>query len=154
MKKYALDVVKDLIDGKLPWADTKEIMSSQKDVDRFEKVKEIMQDRVEWDEKILLPLGIHLYIVAKGNEKIVKCSCGHEFGDYRKNWKESALIYVRDTEEKLEEIYPGPTKCNTEWMELREFYCPGCGIMLDVEAMPPGYPIVFKFEPDLEAMGL
>jgi acetone carboxylase gamma subunit len=34
-------------------------------------------------------------------------------------------------------------------MVLREFYCPGCGKMLDVEAVPPGYPLIFNFEPEL-----
>jgi len=36
-------------------------------------------------------------------------------------------------------------------MELREYFCPGCKSQLDVEAVPPGYPIVFNFLPDLEA---
>ncbi len=35
-------------------------------------------------------------------------------------------------------------------MELREFYCPGCHALLEVEAVPQGYPIVFDFLPDLE----
>jgi acetone carboxylase gamma subunit len=36
-------------------------------------------------------------------------------------------------------------------MELREFYDPNDGTLLHVEAVPPGYPIVHNFEPDLEA---
>jgi acetone carboxylase gamma subunit len=35
-------------------------------------------------------------------------------------------------------------------MEIREFICPGCASLLEVEAAPPGYPIVFDFLPDLE----
>ena len=34
---------------------------------------------------------------------------------------------------------------------LREFYCPGCYTLLEVEACPPGYPVQFDFLPDLEA---
>ncbi len=28
--------------------------------------------------------------------------------------------------------------------------CPGCRTQLEVEAVPPGYPVIFDFEPDLE----
>ncbi len=35
-------------------------------------------------------------------------------------------------------------------MEIREFICPGCATLLEVEAVPPGCPIVFDFLPDLE----
>ncbi len=36
-------------------------------------------------------------------------------------------------------------------MELREFYDPIDGTLLYVETVPPGYPIIHNFEPDLEA---
>ena len=147
---YPKDVIKDLIDGKLPWEMTKNIMSSPKDDDRFMKVLEIEQERVPWPEKIIMPYAENLYIVEKGKERIVKCICGHEFGDYRINWKDNALIYIRDTAEKLEEIFPGPRKCNPEWMHIREYYCPTCGILLEVENLPLGYPIIFDFLPDLD----
>ena len=38
-----------------------------------------------------------MFIVEKGDERIIKCSCGQEFGDYRENWKLKALINVLDT---------------------------------------------------------
>ena len=40
--------------------------------------------------------------------------------------------------------------CDPEWMELREYFCPACWCLLEVEAVPPGYPVVFDFLPDLE----
>ncbi len=148
---YTKEDLKDLYEGKLPWEKVKEIMSRPKDDDRFEKYIEILQEKVPWPERILLPIGEHLYIVQKGKERVVKCDCGHEFGDYRKNWKLSALILVRDTREKLEEIYPG-TKCpDPALCEVREFICPGCGALLKVESVPVGYPIIFDFLPDLDA---
>jgi acetone carboxylase gamma subunit len=33
---------------------------------------------------------------------------------------------------------------------LREFFCPGCKTLLEVDAAPPGYPISHDFLPDLE----
>lgn len=145
---YPKDLIRDLIDGKLPPEMVKQIMSAPKDEDRFQKVLEIEQERVPWKEKILVPLQEHLYVVQKGKEKIVKCSCGYEFGDYRRNWKESALVYERDPSDG--EIYVGPRGADPEWMILREFYCPGCAAQLEVEAVPPGYPFIFTFLPDLE----
>lgn len=145
------EVLKDLIEGKLDWPRVKQIMSSPKDADRFEKYIALMQERVHWPEKILLPLGEHLYIVAKGKQRIVKCDCGCEFGDWRENWKLKALVYVRNTRQKLAEIYPGPRSPDPAWCEIREFYCPGCGAQLEVENVPPGYPITFDFLPDIDA---
>lgn len=152
MTKYTRETLEDLLDGKLPFSQVKAMMSAFKDPERFEMMLEIHQSRVPWSEKILLPLGLHLYIVLKENgDRVVKCDCGYEFGDYRRNWKLNALIYVRDTEEKLAEIYPkmmGPDPC---WMEIREYYCPGCSTQLEVESVPPGYPVVFDFRPDIDA---
>jgi acetone carboxylase gamma subunit len=150
MTSYPKDLIRDLIDGRLPWQTTKQVMSDFKDDGRFETYLEILQERVPWKERILLPLGEHLYIVQKGRGRIVKCDCGHEFGPYTENWKLAASIYVRDNAEKLEEIYPGARKCDPNWMEIREYYCPGCMTQLETEAVTPGYPIVFDFVPDLE----
>jgi len=33
----------------------------------------------------------------------------------------------------------------------REYYCPECGTMHDVEAPTPWYPVIHEFEPDIEA---
>jgi acetone carboxylase gamma subunit len=33
---------------------------------------------------------------------------------------------------------------------LREYFCPGCLALLEVEAVPPGYPVIHDFVPDLE----
>ena len=150
MANYTQDVISDLIDGNLPWQITKRIMSDFKDTDRFDKYVSVLQARVPWKEQILLPIGEHLHIVNSGGKRIVKCECGNEFGDYTKNWKLSALIYVRNSGESLDDLYPGAKKFDTTLQELREFICPGCMTILEVEVVPPGYPINFDFLPDLE----
>lgn len=151
MAAYSDGIIADLIDGRLDWAKTKEIISNPKDPERFDQVVRILQARMPWTERILLPLAEHLYIVQKGPERIVKCDCGFEFGDYRENWKNKARVYVRDTVESLRELYRPYEHSDPQWMELREFYCPGCYALLEVEAVPPGYPVIFDFKPDLEA---
>jgi acetone carboxylase gamma subunit len=152
MAAYERPLLEALYDGRLGATETHGVMSRYKDAERFESMLAIHQDRVPWKDPILLPLGEALFIVANADgERVTKCSCGHEFGDYRRNWKLAALIHVRNSEEALAEIYAGLTGCDPDWMELREFFCPGCRRQLEVEAVPPGYPIVADFEPDLEA---
>jgi len=143
--KYPKNVIRDLMDGRLP-ADKVHEMQKYTDDGRQEIVLEIEQERLGWSEKILLCLQEHLYIVEKKNgERIIKCSCGHEFNDYRVNWKLNALVYERDPQDG--EVYKGPRAADPNYMILREFYCPGCGVQLDVEAVPPGYPFIFNFLP-------
>ena len=78
-----------------------------KDEDRFWKYLEVLQERVPWKDKILLRISGYLYIVAKeGGGRVVKCDCGHEFGDYRINWKLSCRIRVRRTVEEMSEVVP------------------------------------------------
>lgn len=88
MPEYDKKTLEDLMDARLQFPQVKSIMSAYKDSDRFMKYIEILQERVTWDERILLPYGLHLYIVEnKDGRRLVKCDCGHEFGDYKKNWK-------------------------------------------------------------------
>lgn len=150
MTSYSKDVIRDLVEGRLPWHQTKRIMSAYKDEDRFFKVLEVLQERVEWTDKILLPVSDHLFIVQGRKGRITRCECGHDFGDYRKNWKRAANINVRNTEKSLREIYPNSDIPDPQWMEIREFLCPSCGTIHEVEACAPGYPIVHDFQPDLE----
>lgn len=147
--EWSKDVLRDLRDGNLDLPVLFEMQKSIKEENRFEAMVKIEQEKVNFPEKILVPIGEHLYVVQKGSEKLVKCGCGHEFGDYRQTWKLNAVVFVRDTAESMEEVFRGPRRCDPSWMVLREFYCPTCAAMLEVEAVPPGYPFVFDFLPDL-----
>ena len=142
--------IEKLIDGVLPWPATQDMLKSAKDTNRFDKYVEIMQERVEFDEPILLPLTPMLFIVAKEGERVVLCRCGQDFGDYRVNWKLSALIYVRDDEQSMSEVYKGRELPDPKWIQLREYICGGCGSQLEVEAVPRGCPPDFDFLPDLD----
>jgi acetone carboxylase gamma subunit len=151
MTEYSEAVIRDLVAGALPFNQTRRIMSAYKDDDRFKKYVAVLQERVAFDDPILLPVGDHLFICQSAAGRVTKCECGHSFGDYRKNWKLNAAIRVRDTEEALREIYPNSDIPDPQWMEIREFLCPQCATLHEVEAAAPGYPIVHDFEPDLEA---
>ena len=148
--EYTEKHLKLLIEGKLSSDMLHEVQVSAKDENRLEKIIKIEQGRVPWKEQIILPLQEHLYIVKKGTEKIIKCSCGFEFGDYKNNWKDNALVYQRDTDESLQEVHKNARRADPKQNVIREFYCAGCGTQLDVEAVPPGYPFIFSALPDLE----
>ncbi|MEW5703532.1 MAG: acetone carboxylase subunit gamma [Pseudomonadota bacterium] len=153
MGKVNKDLVRQLIDGTIGRGDAHSLLRlARKDPERFQTYLEVLQERVPWEEKILMRISDHLYIVCKGEGlRIVKCDCGHEFGDYRSNWKLGALLRVRETAKEFEEVYyPAPACPEPEWQEIREFYCPGCVAQLAVEVVPPGYPIVFEMLPDLD----
>ena len=142
--------IEKLIDGVLSWPATQDMLKSPKDEDRFDKYVEILQERVDFTEQILLPLTPQLFIVAAAGERVVKCRCGHGFGDYRVNWKLSSLIHVRDSEESISEVYRGREMPDPAWNQLREYICPRCGTQLEVEAVPRGCPPDFEFLPDLD----
>jgi acetone carboxylase gamma subunit len=156
------ETLRDLVEERLPRSQVRAIQSSYKDPGRFDQYVALLHERVEWDEPIVLPFGEHLNIVAAGGQEpsaggagsgvryVIKCDCGHEFCDYRENWKLEALINVRDTEESLREIYPEKMAGDPDWNHLREYFCPGCKTLLEVDAVPPGYPVVHEFLPDLE----
>lgn len=145
-----VDTLRDMLDGKLARRAIKDIQSSFKDPDRFDKWIAILQERVPYDDPIVLPVGESLNVVRAGEDLVIRCDCGHDFCDHARNWKMEALVYIRDTEESLREVYAQMTHCDPEWMELREYYCPGCLRQLEVEALPPGHPVVQEFLPDIE----
>jgi len=153
MSAYTKEQVSNLVDGRLDWDTTVRMLSMPKDHERFSQYLEVLQGKVAWPDKIVLPLGPHLHIVQAANSKrwLVKCDCGLEFCDYRENWKLYANVYVRDTEEAMLEVYPKLMAPDTQWQVYREYYCPSCGTMHDVEAPTPWYPVIHDFEPDIEA---
>jgi N-methylhydantoinase B len=146
------ETLEALLDERLSRREVKDIQSGYKDADRFEKWIAILSDRVEWDDPIVLPIGEALYVVRRraDGELAVRSEAGHDFCGFAENWKVHAPVFIRDTEELLQEVYPRMAHCDPEWMELREFYCPRSGRLLEVEAVTPGYPVVHDFLPDVE----
>jgi len=147
------ETIRQLIDGNLPWDQLRnEVLQGPKDPDRFEQTIDILQERVDWDEPILLPLNDHLYAVAKDGERLVKAQCGHEFCPLDENWKRQCQVRKREQED-ITELYPEWHGPDPDWdFQLREYFCPECYTLLDVEAVPAGYPVYQKFEPDIDAL--
>ncbi|MEM1138544.1 MAG: acetone carboxylase subunit gamma [Pseudomonadota bacterium] len=151
MAEYDIETLRELKDRKLPVEKIHEMQSRFKDKDRFLKMLAIWQESVEWDDKILLPLAEHLFVVQKPDGKrIIKSKWGHEYCEAHENWKLHAKVFVRDTQEKIDEVYPHMLGCDSDWMVLREYYDPASGTLLEVEAVAPGYPVVHDFKPDID----
>ena len=147
------DLIKRLIKGEVAWDEVLKLLRQEKDVDRFEKYIEALQELVNFDDKILVRLNEYLYVVKrKDGKRVVKCGkCGYDFGDYRVNWKINSMVIVRKTQNELNEIYHWEEIAPLEgWSEIREYYCPGCYTLLSVECVPPGYPAIFEFLPDID----
>lgn len=147
MNHYPDETIRQLLDGALP-LDEVAILQRDKDESRLEQVLRLEQERLGWSERIILPLQENLYIVERPDgARVVRCNCGQDFGDYRVNWKESALVYERHPQDG--EVFLPNKGADPDWQLLREFYCPSCATLLDVEPVPAGYPFVFNFLPDL-----
>ena len=147
------ELIEQLIDGSIDAENaTRLLKMERKDKDRFFNYVAVLQERVTWNDQILLRLGDKVYIVLnEKKQRVVKCECGHEFCDYRKNWKLACKIRTRSTLEEMQQVYdPAPAVPEPGWQEIREFFCPDCASQLAVEVVAPGYPVVFEMLPDLD----
>lgn len=144
--------VRQLIDGELTWDELRnEVLPDPKDPNRFEKTRETLQERVDWDDPILVPLNDHLYVVGTDDGRIIKSHCGEDLCGADENWKNSCQVRIREEDEELEELYPEYMHIAPEWsFELREWYCPGCYELVDVDTVPVGYPVFKPFDPDID----
>lgn len=80
--------------------------------------------------------------------------CDREIVSARENYKHGCLVYDRDPQE----IHPPEIEGDftfspdPEWMRFVEFYCPGCGTLLETEPLPPGHPITHDIELDVDRL--
>jgi N-methylhydantoinase B/acetone carboxylase alpha subunit len=141
----------DLYDEKLSRRAVHDIQSGIKDPDRFDTWIAVLQERVAYDDPIVLPFGEGLNIVkrAADGEYVIRTDAGADLCRWDENWKMHTVMFVRDTDEAYREIYPELGHPPGEWQELREYYCPVSGHLLETEAVPPGYPVVHEYLPDL-----
>ena len=134
------DLIRQLGDGTIDDDNAERLLKlPRKDKERFLNYIEVLQEKVPFDDRILLRLGDKLYVVSKGaGVRETQCECGHSFGDYRENWKLRCKIRTRKTPEKMAEVYdPAPAVPEAGWQEIREFFCPSCATQHAVEVAPP-----------------
>jgi acetone carboxylase gamma subunit len=146
------ETLQALFEERLTRREVKEIQSGYKDPDRFEKWLSVLQRSVSYEDPIVLPAGEGLNIVKRLGDGalLYRCDCGADFSAHDRNWKLEAVVYVRDSEQAMLEIYPKMAGPDPRLQQVREYYCPACARQLEVEALPPGYPIVHDFLPDIQ----
>lgn len=144
--------VRQLVDGELSDDELRnEVLPDPKDPKRFQKVREVLQEETGWDDPVLVPLNDHMYVVGTDEGRVIRSHCGEDLCDADENWKEYCEVNVRREDDELEELYPKYMNIAPEWdFELREWFCPGCYALVDVDTTPVGYPVYKPFEPDID----
>ena len=80
--------------------------------------------------------------------------CGKELISARENYKKGCLVRERDPRDIWdplvdEDFFYAP---DPEWLRVVEFYCPGCGVMVENELLPPGHPVTHDIELDIDKL--
>lgn len=70
----------------------------------------------------------------------IRCRCGHVLGPADRHYKELAAWAVFPVQRIGPEV--NPAQWNGARFELREFYCPGCLALLEIEIARPGEPLL------------
>ena len=80
--------------------------------------------------------------------------CGQELIGARDNYKKGCLVHERDPREIHRPMVEGPYTFapDPDWCRIVEFYCPGCGVMVENEYLPPGHPITHDIELDIDRL--
>lgn len=80
--------------------------------------------------------------------------CGRELFAARDSYKKGCVIAERDPSSIYHPMIEGEFTFSPdpEWIRIIEFYCPGCGTMIDNEFLPPGHPITNDIELDIDAL--
>jgi acetone carboxylase gamma subunit len=80
--------------------------------------------------------------------------CEHELGPARQNYKRGCLVYDRDPREIHPPLVSGEFNFSPDplWVRIVEFYCPSCGVQMETEYLPPGHPLTWDIEIDLDRL--
>jgi acetone carboxylase gamma subunit len=83
--------------------------------------------------------------------------CDHDLGDARDNYKRGLLVYDRDPRE-IHWPLIDPTRYgytfapDPAYTAQLEFYCPGCGTLVETEYTVPGHPPTHDIEFDIDSL--
>lgn len=92
----------------------------------------------------ILKAGQHLRLVSDGKDKYVSCSCSRVLAPANENYKE----WVVEARKPLSAAGPNcdPFEKGADTFELREYYCPGCASLLEVDMVEKTEPVVWDLE--------
>ncbi len=80
--------------------------------------------------------------------------CGHGLISARENYKKGCLVADRKPAEVHPPVIAGDYGFvpDEQWVHVLEFYCPECSRQIEVEYLPPGHPVTYDIEPDIDAL--
>ena len=81
--------------------------------------------------------------------------CNHDLGSARESYKLACVLTDRDPREIHKPIGPSAEfnfAPDPEWVRLIEIYCPGCGTLIENEYLPPGHPLTWDIQLDIDAL--
>jgi N-methylhydantoinase B len=83
----------------------------------------------------------YLTIVGSGRDAGIQCRCGHRIGPASENYKSHVLLH----EGPVQNAGPfvDPNRVGGDRFVCREFFCPACVTLLDVEIAQRGEPFVW-----------
>src|ERR1700693_3812158 len=79
---------------------------------------------------------------------------GHALGAARENHKRGCRRYDREPREIHPALVSGEFNVSPDplWVRIVEFYCPSCGVQMETEYLPPGHPLTWDIEMDLDSL--
>jgi acetone carboxylase gamma subunit len=93
------------------------------------------------------------YLDLDTDAELWRCNrCDAELVSARRPYKEGCLVYERDPREIHPPLIEGEFTFSPDpdWVRILEFYCPGCGVQVETEYLPPGHPITVDIELDVD----
>lgn len=87
--------------------------------------------------------------------EVWRCNrCDRELIGARDSYKRGLLVHERDPREVHQSLISGEYTFAPDpaWVRILEFYCPGCGVMVETEYLPPGHPITVDIEVDFDRL--
>jgi len=80
--------------------------------------------------------------------------CNKELSAARGSYKRGCKLRERDPREIHEPLVEGPYSYapDPDYCRIIEYYCPGCGTMVETEYLPPGHPIIEDIILDLDKL--
>jgi acetophenone carboxylase len=87
-------------------------------------------------------------------EKWMCDRCGRVLGPARENYKKACLLHDRDPREIHPPLVSGSFNFSPDplWIRIVEYYCPGCGTQIETEYLPPGHPLSYDIEMDIDRL--
>lgn len=80
--------------------------------------------------------------------------CGAELVSCYNNYKEGCLVSERQPSDVHRPLVQGKVTFSPDpdWCRILEYYCPECGLLIEVEYLPLGHPPIYDIQLDIESL--